>query len=297
MPIRPVQNNGELNGEVGIYRAKFKVNNNRIFAVRDLTISDLANTGMNPVNEYQLGEEHIGRIFVDNENEVTLTVQNPGGTLNLMVNYTLISERPIEPQDVVTEDANYQVAQDYLERKEDAVEVVVITEDDDNTESSWLQKRHVDKHISDFMPVIDPVDNVLHSNERNTAGNSRAKFEKKKGESPSSSVLDMVHMIYIKMKIEEISADKTYIIVHLGAKNFIPTLSDSETVSHLKNRIRGIDGVEIANLDEVVVKNLATGQLLKDSMLCKEIQNGQKKTNHFVAPQTNIKWVSIEARA
>ena len=42
---------------------------------------------------------------------MTLTVQNPGGTLNLMVNYTLISERPINPQDVVTEEANYQVAQ------------------------------------------------------------------------------------------------------------------------------------------------------------------------------------------
>lgn len=45
---------------------------------------------------------------------MTLTVQNPGGTLNLVVNYTLISERPIEPQDVVTEveeDAHYQVAQ------------------------------------------------------------------------------------------------------------------------------------------------------------------------------------------
>ena len=63
MPTRPVQNNGELNGEVGIYRAKFTVNNNRIFAVRDLTISDSANTGLNPVNEYQLGKEHIGRIF------------------------------------------------------------------------------------------------------------------------------------------------------------------------------------------------------------------------------------------
>ena len=39
---RPVQNNGELNGEVGTYRAKFTVNNNRIFAVRDLSISDLS---------------------------------------------------------------------------------------------------------------------------------------------------------------------------------------------------------------------------------------------------------------
>ena len=114
--------------------------------------------------------------------------------------------------------------QDYLERKEDAVEVVVITEDDDNAESSWLQKRHVDKHISDFMPVIDPVNNVLHPNEINTAGNSHAKFETRKGTSPSSSILDMVHMIYIKMKIEEISADKTYAVVNLGDRTFILTL-------------------------------------------------------------------------
>ena len=48
--------------------------------------------------------------------------------------------------------------------------------------------------------------------------------ETRKGEKPSSCVLDMVHMIYIKMKIEEISADKTYIIVNLEAKNFILTL-------------------------------------------------------------------------
>ena len=126
---RPVQNNGELNGEVGIYRARFKVNNNRLFAVRDLTIFDSNNAGFkNPVNEYRVGEEHIGRILgelhtfdTDNiihclvdDNEVTLTVQNPGGTLNLTVNYTVISERPIESQDVVTEvdeGANYQVAQ------------------------------------------------------------------------------------------------------------------------------------------------------------------------------------------
>merc|ERR1712064_78628 len=235
MLIRPVQNNGELNGEVVIYRAKFTVNNNRIFAVRHLTISDSANTGLNPVNEYQIGKEHIGRIFVD-ENEVTLTVQNPGGTLNLVVNYTLISERPIEPEDVVTEDTNYQVAQDYIERKEDAVEVVIITDDDDNAESTWLQRRHVDKHISDFMPVIDPLDNVLHEPENMNAGKSHAEFETKKGESPSSSVLDLVHMIYIKMKMEEISVNKTYIIVKLGDKTFILTLSDSETVSHLKNR-------------------------------------------------------------
>ena len=74
------------------------------------------------------------------------------------------------------------------------------------------------------MPVIDPLDNVLHEPENMNAGNSHAKFEIKKGESPSSSVLDMVNMIFIKMKIEEISADKTYIIVNLGAKNFILTL-------------------------------------------------------------------------
>jgi len=58
-------------------------------------------------------------------------------------------------------------------------------------------------------------------------GNPRAKKrETKKGQSPSSSVLDMVNMIfmYIKMKIKEISAGQTYIIVDLGARNFIFTL-------------------------------------------------------------------------
>ena len=74
------------------------------------------------------------------------------------------------------------------------------------------------------MPVIDPVDNVLHPNESNTAGNSRAKRETRKGAKPSSCVLDMVHMIYIKMKIEEISADKTYAVVNLGDRTFILTL-------------------------------------------------------------------------
>ena len=45
--------------------------------------------------------------------------------------------------------------------------------------------------------------------------------------------------------------------------------SEFETVFDIKNRILGIDGVQIANLDAAVVKNLATGKCLRDSMLCK----------------------------
>ena len=59
---RPVQNNDELNGQVGIYRAKFRVDNNRIYAVKDLNIIDSTNTGANPIEQYRTGEEHIGRI-------------------------------------------------------------------------------------------------------------------------------------------------------------------------------------------------------------------------------------------
>lgn len=294
MRSRPVQNNGEFNGEVTPYQAKFSVKNNRIFAVTDLTIYNSANTGLNPVNEYQSGEEHKGEIQVVG-NEVTLTVQNPGGTLNLMINYSLITERPIERQDVVTENADYKVAQDYLDRKEDADEVIIITDDEKRAVSTWFQNTHANNHINDIMLSTAAADNVSHDSESNIdGGNLHAKKRvTKKGQSPSSIVLDMVNMIFKKIEIKEVSAEKTYIIVHLGARNFILTLSDSETVSDLKNRIRDMAGIEIANLDGVV-QNLATGKQLRDSMLCKEIQNGQKKTNHFVAPQTNIKWISIE---
>ena len=46
-----------------------------------------------------------------NGDDVTLEVQNPGGTENLEVTYTIFSKQPIERVDVETDDLNYQIAQ------------------------------------------------------------------------------------------------------------------------------------------------------------------------------------------
>ena len=109
-------------------------------------------------------------------------------------------------------------------RKDDADGVIVITENDDSAESTWLQKQHVDKHISAFMPSNEQQDYVMHGGESNTAGNFRGKFKTKEGSSPSTSVMDIVHMAHVKMEIGEISTDSTYVIVNLGDKKFILTL-------------------------------------------------------------------------
>ena len=102
--------------------------------------------------------------------------------------------------------------------------MVIITENDDSAETTWLQKRHAEKNIRDFMPVYEPLDYLMHANEDNTAGNIRGNFKMKEGASPSSSVLDMVHMVYVKMEIGEISPDRIYVIVNIGDKIFILTL-------------------------------------------------------------------------
>ena len=108
--------------------------------------------------------------------------------------------------------------------KDDAVGVIVITENDDSAESTWLQKEHVDKHLTNFLPVNDTVLHRIEGNESNTAGNFRGNFKTKEGSSPSTSVMDIVLMAHVKMEIGEISPDKTYVIVNLGDKKFILTL-------------------------------------------------------------------------
>ena len=68
-----------------------------------------------PIHSCSLQDaDNIIMNFLVDDDEVTLTVQNPGGTLNLTLIYTIISERPIEQEDVSTEvgdDACYKVAQ------------------------------------------------------------------------------------------------------------------------------------------------------------------------------------------
>ena len=57
--------------------------------------------------------------------------------------------------------------------------MVIITENDDSAETTWLQKRHAEKNIRDFMPVYEPLDYLMHANEDNTAGNIRGNFKMK----------------------------------------------------------------------------------------------------------------------
>ena len=121
-----IQNDGQLNGQVQEYEASFTVKNNEMFGVKDISISNATNTGPGPKDEYIVGEEHKATVyrelgfheiissnwFLVDDNQVTMKVENPGGTNILFVTYTIISKHPIELVDVETdENANYQVAQ------------------------------------------------------------------------------------------------------------------------------------------------------------------------------------------
>lgn len=52
-----IQNDGQLNGQVQEYEASYTANS-QIFGVRDISIKNGANTGMDPSEEYVTGEEH-----------------------------------------------------------------------------------------------------------------------------------------------------------------------------------------------------------------------------------------------
>jgi len=182
-----IQNGGQLSGRVQEYEASFTANDNEIYGVKDLSIGNAANTGTVDKDEYVVGEEHKASVYVDDKMHVTMKVENPGGTTNLFVTYTIFSRKPIED---VSQSENYQVAQDYGQRNDTPNGFVEITDDDDMIEASW---RH-------------------------------------------------------------------------------------------------------QTLDACVVKNLATGRLLRDETECKDISNGQKNRNYFIAPRSNIKWVSIESQ-
>ena len=59
-----IQNDRQLNGQVQEYEATFTANS-QIFGVKDISITNGANTGMNPSEEYVTGEEH--RVVVSGE--------------------------------------------------------------------------------------------------------------------------------------------------------------------------------------------------------------------------------------
>ena len=58
-----IQNDGQLNGRVQEYEASFKVNNNEIFGFgKNISVKNADNTGMDPTDEYDAGDEHTVRV-------------------------------------------------------------------------------------------------------------------------------------------------------------------------------------------------------------------------------------------
>jgi len=290
-----IQNDGQLNGQVQEYKASFTANNNEIFGFgKNIFIRNAANPGMESTDEYSRGEEHAVRVSVD-DNEVTMKVENPGGSLKLEVIYKIFSKLPIERADVeIDENENYKVAQDYGQRNDTPNGVVEISNDDDMISHTWYMLRHVNTHIYDLLQGDDQTDVGLHVEESNVAGRLHGNFKTKEGADPKSIVRNMANLIDIKIKLKELSNDNVYVIVEFDGENFITTISDSETLQDVKNKIMGMNG---QNLNACAVKNLITGKPLRDEAVCKDISNGQKNRNYFIAPRSNIKWISIESKA
>jgi len=288
-----IQNDGQLNGRVQEYEASFTANDNEIYGVKDLSIGNAANTGTVDKDEYVVGEEHKASVYVDDKMHVTMKVENPGGTTNLFMTYTVISKHPIE-QGSTHQSENYQVAQDYGQRNDTPNGVVEITDDDDMIDASWWMKKHVGKHILSLLQGDEPMDQILHDDGNNVAGNMYGKNKKREGADPKSIVRSMANLVDIKIKLGELSNDNVYLIVEFNGDIFIITISDSGTLQDVKNMILDING---QNLDTCTIKNQSTGQLLREETECKGISNGQKNRNYFIAPRSNIKWVSIESEA
>ena len=60
--LRGVEQDGVPNGQVANYLAQLKIAENEIYAVRDLTIKNMDNTGNVGSEEYDDGERHTGSV-------------------------------------------------------------------------------------------------------------------------------------------------------------------------------------------------------------------------------------------
>ena len=99
-------------------------------------------------------------------------------------------------------------------------------------------KKHANKHIRDLQgdDEMDDIHDDIHGGIRDdgnndgnngsdgTAGNLYGNFKKKEGEDPLSIVRNMANLIDIKIKLEELSDDKTYVIVEFNGEIFITTM-------------------------------------------------------------------------
>ena len=60
--LEGVNQQGQPNGQFVEYKAKWKIDKNKIYAVRDLTFKNPANTGEVDTEEYQHGDNHTGTV-------------------------------------------------------------------------------------------------------------------------------------------------------------------------------------------------------------------------------------------
>jgi len=299
--MRPgiVPANRLLNDEVVEYLAKFKLNNNKIHGVKNVKVWNSANTGDNPSVEYTDGDEHLARISVDEENnEVSLTVQNHGGAEKLIIDFLLFSDQKIKRGDVGAIQ-DYEVAQNYYATSEADEFTETITEEDLRAEATWYMERHANKHVQDLFNGDADITETLgdiHGYNNGNAGRGSYTGPKTVGSRPTTRVLDMVKLIRLWIKQEKLSADDTFIIAEFEGRQFILTMKKTETNQAAVAKILGICNDERA-ADSFDIKNESTYNLERPDKPCKDIANGTRGKNHFVAPVENIKWISIQPKS
>ena len=91
-------------------------------------------------------------------------------------------------------------------------------------DASWWMKKHVGKHILSLLQGDEPMDQILHDDGNNVAGNMYGKNKKREGADPKSIVRSMANLVDIKIKLGELSNDNVYLIVESNGGIFIITI-------------------------------------------------------------------------
>jgi len=300
-----VEQGGLPNGEFAPYKAKFKIERNSIYGVRDLTIKNCTNVGNVDSEEYQDGEDHTGTVEIsddDDYSEVTMTILNPCGTESLKMEFALIARFPIEHNMIIPQDGDL-VVENY-ENLNIPDECITINDEDYRMEASWKMQKHANKHIKDILrgdTVVPDNINTIHNDYAGSQYGKRPKL--KTGTEPPSSIRDVIDKIEMNIKLgkitQEVLDNKTFVFVSVKGKQFIVTVSNTDTLDDLKTKILNMDpALDRQTLDSLQLKNQSTGMPFNPEKFaqttCKEIANKAKGESHFAPQRRNIKWVSIE---
>jgi len=304
-----ILNNSQINGQIEQYEVSFTVNDNNIYGVKTgpVKVENHTQIGWQDVESVESGEYHNVRIEIDDGERFTMKVDNYGGAKTLRITFTIISEHPIEHNNVINAPSNDQVAvQDYSQRNETPTGKIRIIEDSDeegddtaktDVEKSWRMKKDVENHIEQMTGGSIDHGN-LHGYNPNASGLS-GKNPEKKGAKPKTIVENTADLIDFIIKKGELSKDNVYVLVDYDDKNYIVTLSESETIQDLINRFMQISGATI-DATKIDVRNQASEKnrgYLEPEFVCKEIPVGRQKTHHFAPKQQNIKWVVIKQQS